>query len=85
MVLIYKGIFPCFFAGLESRLFLSISSAFIKRGRVSDGAAQKQGPGTRQELLDNDFAHPRAPSSVSDRFGPLALSRQGALWASHWS
>src|SRR5690242_9110503 len=34
----YNGIFPCFLAGLVSRLLLSISSALIKRGRVSFGS-----------------------------------------------
>ena len=33
-----SGIFPCFLAGLESRLLLNISSALIKRGRVSFGS-----------------------------------------------
>ena len=34
----HNGIFPCFFAGFVSRLFCSISSALISRGRVSCGS-----------------------------------------------
>jgi len=34
----YNGIFPCFFGGFVSRLFLNISSALISRGRVSLGS-----------------------------------------------
>lgn len=34
----YNGIFPCFFGGFSSRLFCSISSAEISRGRVSRGS-----------------------------------------------
>ena len=33
----HRGMLPCFFGGLVSRLSASISSAAIRRGRVSDG------------------------------------------------
>jgi hypothetical protein len=35
--LIYRGIFPCFFGGLVSRLLMTVSSALISVTRVSRG------------------------------------------------
>ena len=35
--LFYRGIFPCFFGGLVSRLLMTVSSAFISVILVSRG------------------------------------------------
>ena len=69
----YNGIFPCFLGGLVARLSCSISSASMRRGRVSCGSMTSSTRGRPMSASTRAKSHQERTFKVGDLVSDLLV------------